>query len=217
MSTSWKTALLWAALLPPAAWAGGYTEGPDLSNDWLAPTPLMLDPGVNRVQGSMGYTGAALDRDFFSTTIPAGFQLTALVLGPDTRVGGCCSFIGLQQGPALTVNPETLVSGAALLGWHLYGTADLGTDILPRIGFPVDKIGFSGPLPAGTYTWWIQELAPSGPFLYQLDFQVAAVPEPATAVLALAGGLLLARRAAGQARRSGLARPVELEGIENPR
>ena len=180
---------------------GGYTEGPDLSNDRLSPTPVALDPGVNRVQGRMGYTGAVLDRDFFSTTIPAGFQLTALALGPDTQVGGCCSFIGLQQGPALTVEPDTIVSGASLLGWHLYGSADIGTDILPRIGFPVDRIGFSGPLPAGTYTWWIQELAPSGPYTYQLDFQIAAVPEPAAAGMALAGGLVLAWSAFRQGRR----------------
>jgi hypothetical protein len=182
-----------ASLFLAASWAhaGGYVEGADLSNNRLAPTPVLLDPGLNTVQGTVGYSGAALDRDFFKFTVPAGFQLSALVLGPATQVGGCCSFIGVQAGPTITVDPDTTFSGAALLGWHLYSSADKGNDILPLIGFPVDKIGFSGPLPAGTYSWWVQELAPNGPFPYQFDFQVTAVPEPSQVLLMATGALLL--------------------------
>lgn len=186
-----------------SAQAGGYTEGPDLSNNRLAPTVVPADPGSNIVKGTMGYSGVVLDRDFFSITVAPGLQLAALVLKPGTVVGGGASFIGMQSGPAITVDPDTVSSGAALLGWHIYSSADIGTDILPLMGGGPDKIGFSGALPAGTYSFWVQELAPAfpgepfPPFPYEFDFQLTAVPEPASAWLLLLGGaglLLRARR-----------------------
>jgi hypothetical protein len=176
-----------------AAQAGGYTEGPDLSNDWLAPTPVSLDPGSNTVQGTSGFMGTVLDRDFFVVTVPAGYQLSQLVLGPSTEPGGAFSFIGMQAGTGLTVDPNTVSNGSALLGWHLYGTADRGTNILDDMGGGADKIGFSGPLGAGNYTFWVQELAPSfpgerfPPYPYEFDFQITAVPEAGTWALMLAG------------------------------
>jgi MYXO-CTERM domain-containing protein len=185
-----------------SAQAGGYTEGPDLSNNQLAPTPVLLDPGSNVVQGTSGYTGAVLDRDFFVVTVPSGHLLSQLVVGALTEPGGAFSFIGMQAGSALTVDPDSISSGAALLGWHLYGTADRGTDILDDMGQGPDKIGFAGALPAGQYTFWVQELAPAfpgeafPPYPYQFDFKVTPVPEAGTAALMLLGlaGLTAARR-----------------------
>lgn len=194
-----------AALGAMSAQAGGYTEGPDLSNNRLAPTVVPVDPGSNLVTGTMGYTGVVLDRDFFSITVAPGLQLAALVLKPGTVVGGGASFLGMQAGPAITVDPDTISSGAALLGWHIYSSADIGTNILPAMGGGPDKIGFSGALPAGTYSFWVQELAPSfpgepfPPFPYAFDLQITAVPEPASALLMLLGGaglLLRSRRRA---------------------
>ena len=208
-----RVALLAGLLTAVAtAQAGGYTEGPDLSNDRLAPSAITLDLGSNIVLGAMGYRGAVLDRDFFKFTIPAGLQLSALVLGPATEVGGCCSFIAVQAGTTITVDPDTVSSGATLLGWHIYGSADKGTDILPAIGFPIDKIGFSGPLPAGTYSWWVQELAANGPYVYEFDFQLTAVPEPASLLLLAAGALFLL---ALTQRRAGISATVEFGPI-NP-
>lgn len=190
------TAAAAALLAASSAHAGGYVEPPDLSNNRLAPTVITLDPGSNIVRGTMGYNARfELDRDFFSFTVPSGFQLQAVVLGPATQVGGCCSFIGVQAAAALSVDPDTVFSGAQLLGWHLYATADKGSDILPAIGAPPDKIGFSGPLPAGVYTWWVQELAPGGPYSYEFDFQLAPVPEPAGWALLAAGAVMLGARA----------------------
>jgi len=193
------------------ALAGGYTEGPDLSNDRLAPTAIALDSGSNVVLATMGYTGGVLDRDFFTITVPTGFQLDQLVLGLATQVGGGGSFVGMQAGAVLTVDPDTIGSGAALLGWHLYTSADKGTNILDEIGGGPDKIGFSGPLPAGAYTFWVQELTPSfpgepyPPFPYEFDFRVGQVPEPSALLLAAAGLVMVWRRArrAGSAALSG--------------
>jgi hypothetical protein len=188
-----------AALGALSAQAGGYTEGPDLSNNRLAPTGVPVDPGSNIVKGTMGYTGVVLDRDFFSITVAPGYLLTQLVLGPSTVVGGGASFLGMQAGGAITVDPDTVSNGSQLLGWHIYSSADIGTNILPLMGGGPDKIGFSGALPAGTYSFWVQELAPSfpgepfPPFPYEFDLRIQAVPEPASALLMLLGGAGLLR------------------------
>jgi hypothetical protein len=56
------------------------------------------------------------------------------------------------------------------------------------------------PLPAGDYAVWIQELAP-GTYTYRLNFVIAPVPEPASALLAAIGlgavALCLRRRLGG--------------------
>jgi hypothetical protein len=190
---AWAVAL--ATAVQPAL-AGGYTEGPDLSNNRLAPTVVPVDLGSNVVKGTSGYAGTVLDRDFFSITVAPGTQLTALLLGPTTVPGGAFSFIGMQAGSQLTVDPDNISSGAQLLGWHLYGSADVGTNILDDIGGGPDKIGFAGALPAGPYTFWIQELAPPfpgepfPPYPYEFNLQILAVPEPASALMLLAGGLV---------------------------
>ncbi len=201
MKPSSSAAVLAALVLASMpAWSGGYAEGPDLSNNRLAPTPVALDPGSNVVFGTMGYTLGVLDRDFFAVTVPAGTELRALVLGTRSEVGGGGSFLGFQAGPVLTVDPDTIGNGSELLGWHLYTSAERGSDILPALGSGPDKIGFSGPLPAGVYTFWIQELAPAfpgepyPPFPFELDFQVAVVPEPASAATLLLGCWWLGRR-----------------------
>jgi hypothetical protein len=180
--------------------AGGYTEGPDLSSNPLAPTVVPVGLGSNVVKGTSGYSGVVLDRDFFTITVAAGTELAALVLGPSTVAGGAFSFIGLQAGTMITVDPGSVSSGAQLLGWHLYGSADVGTNILDDIGGGPDKIGFTGALPAGSYTFWVQELAPSfpgepfPPYPYELDLRIQPVPEPGAWLLLLAGGLLVALR-----------------------
>jgi len=50
--------------------------------------------------------------------------------------------------------------------------------------------GFSGALPAGDYSLWIQELA-TGSYAYRFNLQIAAVPEANALSMTLAGlGLL---------------------------
>lgn len=187
-------------LVATSAFAGGYLESAsgDLSTDRLNPTPIVLTVGSNNVEGTSGFSATTFDRDYFSITLSAGQTLDRLVVGLNTVVGGGASFIGVQAGAQLTVDPDTVTSGAQLLGWHIFSSADKGTNILDEMGGGPDKVGFTGPLPAGTYTFWVQELAPRffpedpyPPYPYQFDLQVAAVPEPSTYAMLGLGTLLL--------------------------
>lgn len=186
-----------ATLVSTVAAAASYSEPPDLSNDRLAPTLIALDPGSNWISGTMGYTGAVLDRDFFRIDVPQGYQLTALIVGAATQVGGGGSFLGVQAGRQLTVDPDRVSNASALLGWHLYVSADRGRDILPELGGGPGAIGFTGPLPAGSYTFWVQELTPAfpgepyPPFPFEFDFQVSSIPEPGTSLSVILGLIAL--------------------------
>ena len=54
-----------------------------------------------------------------------------------------------------------------------FGTALVGSDILPNIGSGDGAQGFSGALPAGDYTFWIQETG-DAPATWSLDLVVSA-------------------------------------------
>jgi hypothetical protein len=97
--------------------------------------------------------------------------LSAIVLGTATDVGGAVSFISLQAGKIMTVPPDTM-SPAKLLGWAHFGTSDEGTDILPAIAAGQGAIGFTPPLGAGTYTFWLQELSVCT-CAYQFNFRIS--------------------------------------------
>lgn len=206
----WLVVSLLFSLSASLSYAGGHVESAsgDLSSDPLDPTVVALSPGSNAIEGTSGFTSTGFDRDFFTVTIAPGALLSAIVPGPNTQVGGGASFLGLQAGDAITVDPDTVLSGAALLGWHIYSSSDKGTNILDELGSGPDKIGFSGPLPAGTYTFWVQELAPRlfpedpyPPYPYQFDFTVTAVPEPSTPALMGTGAILLVLALARRGRR----------------
>ena len=165
----------------------------DLSNDGLSPTEIAVAPGSNQVFGTAGDSGGGIDRDYFRFTVPAGSSLTSIFLLPNTAPSGDVSFIGMQGGPQLTVTPTGGGPGNLLAQGH-YGSADIGTDILPVIA-----IGFTGALPSGTYSVWVQDTG--GLATYGLDFAlsgVSAVPEPESYALVLAGlgliGSIAARR-----------------------
>jgi hypothetical protein len=124
---------------------------------------------------------------------------TLTVLPGSSFLGqGAASFIAVQAGPRLTVNP-TGGSADGLLGWVHYSENDVGTDILGLMGVGPGAIGFAGALPAGTYSFWIQDTG-TGVAEYRLALAVSAVPEPRAWALWLAG--LVAVAAVGRWRGS---------------
>jgi hypothetical protein len=163
----------------------------DLSNDRLTPTLFTLDaPGggaINTLSGRTGRVNGVIDRDYIHIVVPTGYQWTALNVGSiTTGGGGGGSFIGLASGNTMPVLP-TATDATGLLGWKLYNAGDRGTDILDDMAVPNNgSSGFGRPLPAGSYTLWIQELA-TGDFPYSFNLTVTAVPEPMSAGLLLLG------------------------------
>jgi hypothetical protein len=178
----------------------------DLSNNGLAPTVLTVSPGANDVYGTTGKdaTTGTIDRDYFTFTVPQGLELTAITVLPGTETLGTLgeSFIGIESGSQVTVSTAA-TTAAGLLGWDHYGAADIGVDILPLMGASdLGSTGFTGWLPAGTYSFWVQE-ASVGSVNYGFDFTVAT-PEPATWTMLLTGLTLLVGKTARRAARSGL-------------
>jgi hypothetical protein len=178
----------------------------DLSNSGLAPTLLTVSLGLNDLFGTTGKTGTVIDRDYFTFTVPEGLELTAITVLPGTETLGTLgeSFIGIESGPQVTVLTSA-TTAAGLLGWYHYDdTGDIDVNILPLMGTSgLGSTGFTGPLPAGTYSFWVQE-ASAGTVPYGLEFTVA--PEPASWTMLLTGMTALVGKTARRAARSGLFR-----------
>ncbi len=177
--------LLTAALSYGCFGATIYDEGTlgDLSNSGLSPTFLNFSPGSNIVRGTTGL-GTIVDRDYFTFVVPQGLAVTSLVELANTTVGAAVSFIGIEQGNAVTV-PTDAQTAAGLLGWTHYGAATTDTDLLPGMSISsMGSSGFNGSLGPGTYSVWIQD-GNVGTFSYGFDVRLNAVPEPGTLAMVL--------------------------------
>lgn len=185
-------ALLFAALSGPLS-AATYVEAIDgeLSNDFIEPTPVAMDLGSNLLTG--GLAGGEIDIDLFRFSVPVGHQLAAIrILGFTGGGGG--SFLGIQPGVELSSSPVPSASFPDAIGYAIIsaGDAAVDRDVLPTItsGPPFNGVAA---LPAGNYVGWLNETGLAS--TYQIEFVIAAVPEPAVPA-SLALGLLgsLARR-----------------------
>jgi MYXO-CTERM domain-containing protein len=165
----------------------------DLSGVGTSPTFVTVANGSNQVLGSTGNPGTGVDRDYFTISVPAGSVLASLKVLAGTAVLGGVSFIGLQAGNQFTV-PFNQGTAAGMLGWTHYAPADAGVDILPRMATSgAGASGFTAPLPAGAYSFWIQDFG-AGTASYSFELNVAAVPEAPTAAVLLAGLAMLGLR-----------------------
>lgn len=183
-------ALLSAGVLSGAQAATAWDEAAsgDLANVGTSPTLVSMGLGSNTVSGTTGRSGAGVvDRDYFTFTVADGWQLDTLNLLTGTTFLGPSGlgFIAVQAGSQMTVNP-TGGDPSSLLGWWHTSENDIDTDILQHIGQGAGAIGFTGPLPAGSYTFWVQETG-TGSAAYNFDFNVTAVPEPSIALMLMAG------------------------------
>lgn len=159
----------------------------DLSNDRFAPSPFVLAQGTN----SLLATSVQGDREFVALTVPAGQQLSSIIQVSYVGDDGV-AFCGVQAGPQLTVDPDSF-DPTGLLGWTHFGPFIFvdGSDILPSMGNGFGADGFTPPLPAGTYTFWLQQ-AGQDPATYQLDFMVT--PTPSAAAIFGIGAIIAVRR-----------------------
>ena len=180
--------------------AASYSEGMqgDLSDDRLAPTVWVLENGANALSADFGNG----DLDYFAIHIAPGYALQSLILEPSTVTGSGLSFAAFEAGPVMTVSPVTAPTG--LNGWTHFSSAQFGTDILDNFATGWGTLGFSMPLPAGVYTFWVQEIESGEGLRYDFTFNVAPVVVPlpagvgvvlhALALLGLGRGGALLRR-----------------------
>ena len=153
----------------------------DLSNDRLAPSFFTLELGTN----SLIATSISGDREYVALEVPAGMTLDSMVL-VDYIGGDPIAFVGIQSGAQFT-EPPVGTAIFRLLGYTHFGPGadNVGTDVLDDLGLGAGASGFTPPLPAGTYSFWIQQ---TGTAPTDYHFELTLVPEPSLALLLLASG-----------------------------
>jgi len=121
------------------------TDG-DLSDSSTSPTSITFELGDNIIVASQTSDGP----DYFTFSIPEGYALSQLVVDDfDVNDPG---FIGIAN--------STVINGATaadLLGGLVYGATNIDEDILPEIGTLNGATGFTGVLPSGDYTIWLNQ------------------------------------------------------------
>jgi hypothetical protein len=144
----------------------------DLSGNMSAPTSLALSAGDN----DLFATTQGGDLEFFTVTVPAGSTMTGLFLRSYVS-SDQTAFMALQRGTTFTESPFA-PNIANLLGYSHFGpgSGGVGVNLLPRLGTAQGAQGFTPPLQADSYTFWLQQLG--GTTDYQLDFVVSAPPAP---------------------------------------
>ena len=168
-----------------------HAEGTDgltapLSTDNNQPTDLgMLSHGSNLVQGVIESAKNIGNVDVFTFTVDTGYQLSGLFVDQYEYVFPPAAnernaFLAINDAATFPYNAFDLDLNAnpdfdesLFLGGTVFGLSDLPSDgggnILSRAGRITGR-RFTGPLPAGTYTVYIQQTGPANS--YTLDFQV---------------------------------------------
>jgi len=168
----------------------------DLSDDYLAPTPLIAGLGNNVLSGSL--SGNTNDLDLYELIVPEGLEVTAIrLLEFDSAPSNGGSFLLMQPGRTLDAPPSNRFANP--IGFSILSSGGVGSDILPTIILPgIDSLApFFGvaSLTSGSYAGWLNETGAASN--YRLQFEVAeTIPEPSTGLLICfaAVGLCLRQR-----------------------
>ncbi len=118
----------------------------DLSNNSNEPTVITaFSSGNNRVISNQG----SGDVDYFTFIVPEGYELSEINL---ESYDADPAFIGIAIG-------ETVPGNMApdLLGGVVYSRDLVGTNVLPEIGRLQGATGFTGALPSGQYSIWLNQ------------------------------------------------------------
>ncbi len=141
-------------------------ENNDLSNDALNPTTVQFSPAMDTVSNCF-QNGEV---DYFTFNVPIDSVLTGIKLtGYEVASASNQAFIGIQKGNTFT-EPASGTNVANLLGGLVFGTGNLGTDILPAMGNLPSSQGFTAPLSAGDYTIWLNQTGDESCATFQFQF-----------------------------------------------
>ncbi|MEM0926528.1 MAG: PEP-CTERM sorting domain-containing protein [Planctomycetota bacterium] len=205
------TLLLWAACCvmdqsANAAIVHDELDGDgELSNDNNDPTPLDFAIGDNTVRGVVFDARGTMNTDIFTFTVPELTEWTSMRVDDYISTDNI-AFVAISSGTTFPYNVFDLdevqngnLPEDAFLGGTTFGPGDTvpndptaGFDILQRAG-RISGSRFSGPLSAGEYTVYIQQIGASTE--YRLTFGITSIPEPsAFAFLGLASGVVVTRR-----------------------
>jgi hypothetical protein len=186
----------------------------DLSDDKSTPTALTLTPGFNSVSGTVaGFPPDGTDpQDWVSFTIPAGYMMISYV-NARFVAGDGQGFTGFQSGSSFS--GDEFVE-ASYTGYAHFGTAannpdsnpttssTVGVNLLPLMADPSFAPGTTNPtfpLPAGTYTFLIQQGDPTlTHYQFNMTVRPVAAPDPGSSLCLLTIGsfvLLALRRQLG--------------------
>ena len=158
----------------------------ELSGDNLAPFDLgVFGVGLNNVAGTIvDARGANPNVDVFTFDIAAGTQLDGIFLNQFDSTDNV-AFLGIDDSNTFPFNTAELDNSpdqSQFIGGLLFGGSSSADNIIDPIGSGFGA-GFSGPLGAGEYTVYLQQLG-GATVDYSLGFSVVStVPEPATGLL----------------------------------
>jgi len=177
----------------------------DLSDDKANPTALTLTPGFNSVSGTVaGFPefGGTDPQDWVSFTIPTGFVMISYV-NARFVAGDGQGFTGFQSGSSFSGDEFV---AASYTGYAHFGTAaqnpdmnpttssTVGVNLLPLMADPSFAPGTTNPtfpLPAGTYTFLIQQGDPTTThYRFNMTLTPVAAPEPGSSLCLLGIGSL---------------------------
>ena len=161
---------------------------PDISGNYLMPTPIGLSYGTNSVVLTVHRDEITflLDLDLFRIDLPVGGTLTKLILAGASSESGR-SFIGFEDGAVWSFDPDentgdpnVCAEPGGCLGFTHFGPAEasFGAGVGDNLLIPMQENGFGTlngfdiPLTGSQYVFWVQET--SEPVeQYILDFVVS--------------------------------------------
>ncbi|MEL7314500.1 MAG: Ig-like domain-containing protein, partial [Cyanobacteria bacterium J06559_3] len=155
----------------------------DISGDPNNPLDLPLAIGTTRLSATTGDG----EQEYVTVTVPDGFQLASIDL--ELYTPNDVAFIGVQEGTTFTEPLDNSADTSEFLGYTLFGSSAVGTDILDNIGNGSNGAGFGGqgfegPLPAGTYTFALQQLGADSDYTLAFNVTEATVVENTAPVAA---------------------------------
>ena len=146
---------------------------PDYSNSPLTPTQVIWTADGTGFRTTLSNTVGGLDpKDYVTFTVPAGQRLTSFELSSYSSSDGV-AFIALQPGSSVTGSESNT---APFSGYSHFGSSaslNVGTNLISVLG---------GPLEAGTYSGWIQQLGTPTDYKFQLNATLTDTTPPSVSI-----------------------------------